>query len=231
MVAVDVVAGGEVGDGAADAEDFVVGSGGQAHLFHGRFQERFGVGFELAVFADLGRGHAAVQAQRVLAEAALLHFSRGLHVGLHFFAAGPDRLIGQLAERDGGDFDMDVQAIEQRATDAADVAFDLQRVAFALPLRIAAITARAGVHRGDQHDVGGEGQAAHRTADRHRAVFQWLTQHFQRSPIELGKLIQEQHPILGFHGTDIILVARKETRESLLLHSIFDTRATPRIFV
>ena len=30
----DVVAGFEVGDRSADAEDFVVGSGGEAHLFH-----------------------------------------------------------------------------------------------------------------------------------------------------------------------------------------------------
>lgn len=211
VVAVDVVAGGEVGDGAADAEDFVVGSGGQAHLFHRRLQQRFGVGFQFAVFADLGRGHAAVQSQRVLAEATLLHFSRGLHVGLHLLAAGSDRLIGELPEGDWGDFDMDIQAIEQWAADPTDIAFDLQRVAFALPLRIAAITAGAGVHCGDQHDVGGEGQAAHRTADRDRAVFQRLTQHFQCPPIELGQFIQEQHPILGFHGTDRFYKKQNQT--------------------
>jgi hypothetical protein len=144
VVAVNVIAGGEVGDGAADAEDFVVGSGGEAHFFHGRFQQRFRVGFQLAVFADLRRSHPTVQTQRVLAEAALLHFSCGVHIGLHLLAGGPDRLIGQLAERDRRDFDMDVQAIQQRAADSADVAFDLQRVAFALPLGVAAIAARAG---------------------------------------------------------------------------------------
>ena len=35
----DVFAVGEVGDGAADAEDFVMCAGGQAHVFHGLFEQ------------------------------------------------------------------------------------------------------------------------------------------------------------------------------------------------
>lgn len=35
----DVFAFGEVGDGAADAKDFVVSAGGQAHIFHRLLQE------------------------------------------------------------------------------------------------------------------------------------------------------------------------------------------------
>lgn len=35
----DLVAVGQVRDGAADAEDFVVSTGGEAHVFHGLFQK------------------------------------------------------------------------------------------------------------------------------------------------------------------------------------------------
>ena len=132
----------EVRDRAADAQDFVVGSGGEAHLFHRRLQQRFGVGFQLAELANLRRGHAAVQAERSLAEAALLDLACGDDAGFHHRARRADRLIGQFAERNGWDFDVNVESIQERPADARRVAFDLQRVAMALAARVASITAR-----------------------------------------------------------------------------------------
>ena len=60
MVALDVFGAGEVGDGAGDFEDAVVGAGGEVHLLHGLFEVDLGFGIERAVFADLFRAHRGV---------------------------------------------------------------------------------------------------------------------------------------------------------------------------
>ena len=43
--------------------------------------------------------------------------------------------VGEFAEGDRRHFDVDVDAVQERAADAAEIAFDLQRRAIALPLR------------------------------------------------------------------------------------------------
>ena len=73
VVVEDVVAAFEVGDGAGDFEDAVVGSRAHVHAFHGVFQLLQAGGVGLGVFVEQGRGHlgVAVDAGFVL-EAALL---------------------------------------------------------------------------------------------------------------------------------------------------------------
>ncbi len=50
----------EIGDGAGDFEDAIVGAGGEALLLHGALEQPLGVGAELAVGANLARGHLRV---------------------------------------------------------------------------------------------------------------------------------------------------------------------------
>jgi len=75
VVVEDVGGAFEVGDGAGDFEDAVVGAGGHVHAFHGiaKFLEAGGVG--LSVFVQEGRGHlgVAVDAGLVLESAFLEH--------------------------------------------------------------------------------------------------------------------------------------------------------------
>ena len=56
----DIGFGGEVGDGAGDLEDAVVGAGGEALLLHGALEQALGVGGELAEGADLLGGHLRI---------------------------------------------------------------------------------------------------------------------------------------------------------------------------
>ena len=71
----DVGAGFEVGDGAGDFEDAVVGAGGHVHALHSvaKFFKAGSVGF--GVFVQQGRGHlgVAVDARFVLEAAFLQH--------------------------------------------------------------------------------------------------------------------------------------------------------------
>ncbi len=78
VVVKDVGAGLEVGDGAGDFEDAVVGPRAHVHAFHGVFQFLQASGVGLGVFVEQGRGHlgVAMDAGFVL-EAALLQHPRG----------------------------------------------------------------------------------------------------------------------------------------------------------
>ena len=78
MVVEDVGAGFEVGDGAGDFEDAVVGAGGHVHALHGVAKLFQAGGVRLGVFVEQGGGHlgVAVDAGFVL-EAALLQHPGG----------------------------------------------------------------------------------------------------------------------------------------------------------
>ena len=56
---------------------------------------------------------------------------------------------------------------------------------------------RDGVQGGDEHEVRREGRAVQCPADRPHAVFQGLTEDFQRAATEFGKFIQEQHAVVA----------------------------------
>jgi hypothetical protein len=58
---------------------------------------------------------------------------------------------------------------------------------------IAKESARAGVHRRHEHNVGGKGQRASGAADGDDAVFERLAQHFERALVEFGEFVEEQH--------------------------------------
>ena len=78
VVVEDVCGAFEVGDGAGDFEDAVVGAGAHVHAFHGVLQLLQAGGVGLGVFVEQGRGHlgVAVDAGFVL-EAVLLNGTSG----------------------------------------------------------------------------------------------------------------------------------------------------------
>ena len=60
VVGLDILLALHVGDGAGDAEDLVVGAGGEAHLRHGLLEEGLAGGVQLAELTDLAGGHGGV---------------------------------------------------------------------------------------------------------------------------------------------------------------------------
>src|SRR5450432_2294065 len=157
MAGLDVVGGVEVGYGAGDLENAVVGAGGEAQAGDGVFEELFAVGVDGAEFAD--------------------HFGHHLGVGIGgLFGAitgglavaggddpGADR-VGVFGRGWGAeffvfygrDFDVDVDAVEERAGDFGDVALDHGRGAVALAGGVAEVAAGAGIHGGGEHESRGE---------------------------------------------------------------------------
>jgi hypothetical protein len=117
----------EVGDGAGDFEDAVVGAGGEAHAADGHFEGAFAGIIEGADAADIAGGHAGVvEAAGVLHGAGL--FDTGADDGGGFGSG----VAAEFLEGDGGDLDMDIDAVEQGTADLAQIVLDLARGTAAL---------------------------------------------------------------------------------------------------
>ena len=228
VVVEDVGAGLEVGDGAGDFEDAVVGPRAHVHAFHGvaKLFQAGGVG--LCVFMEQGWGHlgVAVDAGFVL-EAALLQHPRGndtLADGGAGFAWGlaghlPTASVGcasamlkrvwhcarlaqQLVEIDGLNFDLQVDAVEQRTRNLAHIMRALVLVADALLLGVPIVPARARIHRRHEHETGGIFCRIFRPTNTDNPVLQRLPHHLQDTATEFRQFIQAERlaPLQQLHG-------------------------------
>src|ERR1039457_1187173 len=119
MLRADTVRAAEVRDGARHLEDAVVGAGAQAHAADGHFQR------PLAGLVE--RAQAAQYARRdvgVVEPAVLLDRTRRFHAGAHLLRGHSVILAPQLLVRHRRYFDVQVDAVEQRAAHLAQVALD-----------------------------------------------------------------------------------------------------------
>ena len=105
-------------------------------------------------------------------------------------------LAAQFFVSDGRNFDVQIDAIEQRSAHFAQVALDDRAGAAAFARRIGEVSAGARIHGGDQNEVGGKGQRHVGARQRDRGFFQRLAQHLQNVARELGQLIQEQNAVV-----------------------------------
>jgi hypothetical protein len=133
----------EIGDRARDLEDTVVGAGAEVQFGHRNADELLRFVAEFAVLLDLARSHAGVAVHLgVGVEAELLFFASALDTiadrgGCFFGASARD-----IAVFDGGDFDVQIDAIEKRPGDALAVTLDLDGAATAFAFQIAEVSAR-----------------------------------------------------------------------------------------
>ena len=98
------------------------------------------------VFADLRVGHAGVGRGLGAGETCLLHDARGPHAFADSGGGFTRFLRAEIVDRQCGRFDVEVDAVEQRAADPGAVALHLRRCATALVFGVTKIAARAGVH-------------------------------------------------------------------------------------
>jgi len=67
-----------------------------------------------------------------------------------FFRAG----TGDVAVLDCGNFDVEIDAIEQRSGNSLPITLDLEGTAAAFAFQIAEVSAGTGIHRGHEHEFG-----------------------------------------------------------------------------
>ncbi len=92
---------------------------------------------------------------------------------------------------------MNVNAVEERPRYFRNVALDHRRGAVAIARGIAEIAARAGIHGGSQHEPRWKRHRGGCARNRHRAILERLPEHFQDIPLELRKLIEEEHAVVA----------------------------------
>src|SRR5215218_4532552 len=102
----------------------------------------------------------------------------------------------QLLAREARDVHEQVYPVEQGAGDASLVAFDLGRRAPARTSSIARVAAGARVHRAHQREARRVAQRRRHPGDRDVPVLQWLAQHLERRPAELGELVEEEDAVV-----------------------------------
>ena len=106
-----------------------------------------------------------------------------------------------------------VDAVEEGARDARAIPLHRVGQTGAFGAGIAVVSARAGVHRGDEHEARRVGGRAAGPGDGDRALLERLAQRVEDARVELAKLIEEQAT-----GVRKRLKLTLETKPSLLRH-------------
>ncbi len=175
VVLADGDAGFEVGDGASDLEDAVVGSRAHVHLGDGFAQLFHSLGVGFGVFVQQCCGHLGVAVHAwVVLEAQALDGSR-------FDDSLPDcrawlawLLARHLLEIDGLNLHLQINSIQQRPTNLAHILMPLMRCADALLRWMSVEATRTRIHRSHKHKRGGIVNAVFRSADADVPVLKWL---------------------------------------------------------
>jgi hypothetical protein len=133
----------EVGDGAGDFEDAIMGARAQPHAPHRHFERAFAGGIELAQPPQVAGRDVGV-----IVAASLLDRPRGTDAIAHLGGRNTAILSTQLLIRHGGHFDVQIDAVQQRAAELAQIALDNGAGAAALMRGVAVKSTRAGVLSG-----------------------------------------------------------------------------------
>jgi len=119
MLGAYVVGAVQVGDGSRDLENPVMGTGRESHLANGHFERPLARIIEGTQFAQLlHRDIRIAKSARVLNGASLGD------AAAHFTGARPDLFAAQFLIGYGRNFDMQIDAIEQRPADLAEIALN-----------------------------------------------------------------------------------------------------------
>src|SRR3989442_1025991 len=191
----------QVGEGAGDLENPVIGPGRQREPRDRRAQPRVGAVRYATERADVARGHVRVgiDAQPVR-EPLPLRRARPVHPLPHGLARLAAALVRQRAVLHGGHLEMDVDAVEQGPRNAGEGTLHTERSPDTIVLRIAEVAARARIHRRGEHEARGSVEAHLREnggepSGEHRFAAAWRADH--QAGVILDPLIYFGPPLCG----------------------------------
>ena len=101
-----------------------------------------------------------------------------------------------IVERHARDFDLQIDAVEQRSRELADVLCDHCVVAAAFRAARAAIAARTRIHRRDELKARRIRERSGSARNGHRAFLERLPHHLDRAARELGQLVEKEHAVV-----------------------------------
>ena len=128
----------EIGDGSRDFQDAVVGARGKSHACDGVFQHFLALVGDGAEFPDQFRRHLRIREDFLLAgESRALTHTGPQHPLAHRGGIFNGACAAELLVLHGGHFDVDIDAVDQRAGNFRNVALNLRWRAVALARRVA----------------------------------------------------------------------------------------------
>ena len=166
----------EVGDGAGDLHDAVIGAGGQREAVEGRSQHTVGLVVHDADLVELSGFDAGVTPDGHALKAGSLDIPRLVDPTAYLCAEFLAALGGQVVVLDRRHLDMDVDAVQHGTGDAVEVLLHRGLGTGAVLPGMIEIPAGAGVHGGYQHEARRIGVGAVSAGDGHRAVLKRLAQ-------------------------------------------------------
>src|SRR5437667_6958989 len=133
----------------------------------------------------------------VIAEALLLKLSRADNALANRTGSFLCAFAGNITIFDRGHFNVQIDAVEQRAGDSLAIALHLKRPATAFALQVAKIAAWTWIHRRNEHQLRRESDATCCAGHGDLPVFKRLAQYFQRRSLKLGQLIEKKDAVMG----------------------------------
>lgn len=189
----DVVAAGQIGDGAGDAQDAVHGTRRKLQQVDGVLEHRLVIGCESADRIRLRLVEVGVEPAR----APQLCIAGAHDARADDVAGFAGRRVGsQFGGRQARDFQMQVDAFQQRPGDLAAVSLDRFGMAAAAARGIARPAARTGIHRGHQLEARREFALPRRARDGDDAGLQRFAQDFQRAAIPFGQFVEKEDAVV-----------------------------------
>src|SRR5271156_6208707 len=188
----------EVSDGARNFQNAVVGAGGEAQALNRGLQDFFAFGGNGAVFADQLRRHLRIGVDVFFGAVAFeLNVAGTQHAAAHTGGAFDFHVTAQFLILHGRNFDVDVNAIQQRTGNFRNVALDLHRRAVAFALGVSEKSAGTGIHGGGQHEARRKIHGERCARDGDVAVFQRLAHHFQHVALKFRQLVEKHHSVVA----------------------------------
>lgn len=198
MRAADDRAAVEIGDGARDLEDAVIATRRKPHRVGGVTQEFHAGGIGRRDRVENGAACFGIDAklrppERL--EPLGLHGARRRDPRRDFLASFRWRRQHEIGRADGGHFDVEVDAVEERPRQPRLIVGDAARIGAALAgeARVIGAAAAARVHRGDELKARRIGDAVVGAGDRDLAGFDRLPERIEHLRLEFGKLVEEEH--------------------------------------
>ena len=198
MLALDMLRMVEVGNSAGNFQDAAVGSGRERETLHCHTKHLNAGLIGFGILVDEAFGHLSVAMNaRMSVETGLLNLSGGDDAGTNVSRWFARRSLRDVLERYGRNFNLNVDAVHQRAGDARHIAGNLAGRADTRVRRVAVITTRTRVARRHKHERAGQRERVFCPADSDFAVFERLAHHFECLAVELCELVEKEHPMVG----------------------------------
>ena len=186
----DAGAGLQVRDAARHTQYPMIGARRPVQSRHGTMQQLFAMRFQATMLFDFRAAQALVRFPLACQlQGKGCRYPRG--DGLRAFAGAC--VPPQRRRWHGGDFDLQVDTVEQRAGQATAIAQHGVRRAAATAGSMPQVAARAGIHGGDQLKAGRKLGLARRTRNADDSRFHGLAQDIEDPALEFGDFIEKQH--------------------------------------